>query len=673
MKRRILSILTALALCLSLLPATALAEEVDLGPWPCGKDGADVTATLSEDGTLTISGTGAMADYTSMTNSRPWDGQRGSIQEVVIQDSVTSIGEYAFYKCTNLTSIQLPSSLTSIAQHAFDQCSNLTSVEIPENVQNIDTRAFSDCTSLTSVKILDGGIDKTIGQYLFRSCTNLTRVDIPASVKIIGSNAFYGCEKVEVYYAGTLEQWENLNGSKGCGTSNVYGAPHAVTVEDGGSTGSTGAGNWNEGKTVTVYAGAKAGYAFDRWAATGVTLENTASQTVSFKMPPENVTLTATWRELTEADYVAQVTQGGATSSYATLEDAWKSLPDGNSTVTLLKSAEIREPLVVDSGKNVTVEMQDGVTLTASAKDCFQVQGGSLTLASGTATESVSGKSLVYAASGTLRVTGGSYTSAGNGFWIDNGVDVQLTGGSFTASDKLLRYEGKKASEMLPVDFALSDGSGKVSIGRLNVEEFPGGGPTFTVGPCGHTDADLACTTNGNGTHSVKCRYCRYAQDSAPHTYENGQCPGCNAEIKATVETGGTSYYETIEAAWASLPDGKSTVTLLKGADIQGPLEVSSGKNVTVEMKPGVRLAATVGNCFKVVSGGTLTLTESCNILKASGGNSFVDISAGTLFIRGGTYTNITSNGNGVWAGDNATVQISGGTFTVADGKLLLR
>lgn len=108
-----------------------------------------------------------------------------------VPDSVTSIGNDAFYGCASLTSVTIPHSVTSIGRATFDFCTSLTCVTIPDGVTSIGDMVFNYCTSLTSVAIPNSVT--SIGSFAFCNCTSLTSVTIPNSVTSIGSHAFNSC------------------------------------------------------------------------------------------------------------------------------------------------------------------------------------------------------------------------------------------------------------------------------------------------------------------------------------------------------------------------------------------------------------------------------------------------------------------------------------------------
>lgn len=146
-----------------------------------------------EKGILTISGTGAMQDY-SWENDAPWHSVSSTISAVIISEGVTSIGNSAFSGCGNLIHANLPNSLTSIGDYAFDGCSSLSSITIPNSVNNIGEFAFYDCNSLTSVKISNSV--KSIRDYTFAGCGNLNSVSLPNSITRIGHCAFSHCNSL---------------------------------------------------------------------------------------------------------------------------------------------------------------------------------------------------------------------------------------------------------------------------------------------------------------------------------------------------------------------------------------------------------------------------------------------------------------------------------------------
>ena len=177
------------------LEISASADETGAAMWTkTESDG--LTWTLYADGTLTISGTGAMKDYDYDDNSdnRSPVCDNWNITKVVIEDGVTSIGKCAFWKCSNLTSITIPDGVTSIGDSAFWKCNNLTSITIPDGVTSIENYAFLDCKSLTSITIPDGVT--SIGKAVFQSCNSLTSITLPSSITSISEYMFYNCNSL---------------------------------------------------------------------------------------------------------------------------------------------------------------------------------------------------------------------------------------------------------------------------------------------------------------------------------------------------------------------------------------------------------------------------------------------------------------------------------------------
>ena len=117
-----------------------------------------------------------------------------NLTSINIPSSVTSIGREAFTGCSNLTSINIPSSVTSIGDRAFSFCSNLTSINIPSSVTSIGEKAFAGCRSLTSIHI-PSSVTR-IGESVFWDCINLTIINIPSSITSIGGYAFSSCRSL---------------------------------------------------------------------------------------------------------------------------------------------------------------------------------------------------------------------------------------------------------------------------------------------------------------------------------------------------------------------------------------------------------------------------------------------------------------------------------------------
>ena len=123
------------------------------------------------------------------------------LTSLTIPSSVTSIGWYAFSGCSGLTSLTIPSGVTSIGNQTFEGCSGLTSLTIPSGVTSIGNYAFAGCSRLTSLTIPSGVTE--IGYGAFRDCSGLTSLTIPSGVTSIGYYAFKGCSGLTSIYVYT--------------------------------------------------------------------------------------------------------------------------------------------------------------------------------------------------------------------------------------------------------------------------------------------------------------------------------------------------------------------------------------------------------------------------------------------------------------------------------------
>ncbi|MDQ7093935.1 leucine-rich repeat domain-containing protein [Desulfosporosinus sp. PR] len=145
-------------------------------------------ASNTQDFNCTI--TGGKATITGYT------GPGGDIEipSMISGIPVSSIGEYAFYNCTGLTSITIPTGVTSIGDNAFNACRGLTNISIPQGVTSIGDSAFFNCTGLASISIPDSVT--VIGNGAFDYCTGLTSISIPQGITSIGYQTFADCSRL---------------------------------------------------------------------------------------------------------------------------------------------------------------------------------------------------------------------------------------------------------------------------------------------------------------------------------------------------------------------------------------------------------------------------------------------------------------------------------------------
>ena len=216
--KKLLAAVISLCLVLSAFPAfTAFAAEDNPSTGSCGKNGDNVSFVY-QDGTLTISGTGEMADYEKYSdNETPYEDIKRFVKNVVVQEGVTRIGSDAFGSCYKLQSVTLPEGIVSIGDEAFSGTYSLTSITLPQSletlgsyafggsfienitvpskVKDLPPTAFMSCDQLVSVTLPEGL--ETIGSSAFYCCKALTGITLPAGLKKVGSHVFASCESLK--------------------------------------------------------------------------------------------------------------------------------------------------------------------------------------------------------------------------------------------------------------------------------------------------------------------------------------------------------------------------------------------------------------------------------------------------------------------------------------------
>ena len=172
-------------------------QNVIVASGTCGatEDGSNLIWKLDTQGTLTISGSGRMQDYTNADDNRPpWYNNREKIINLVLEEGITNIGSHSFYECKSLISAEIPFGVTSIESHSFGGCTNLVSLSIPESVTIIGVDSFRACYSLPSLTFPESLLE--IRGLAFSGCESLTSVAIPKNVTYIGNGAFSHCNKL---------------------------------------------------------------------------------------------------------------------------------------------------------------------------------------------------------------------------------------------------------------------------------------------------------------------------------------------------------------------------------------------------------------------------------------------------------------------------------------------
>lgn len=195
MKKHIITLLLALFLICMVTPAASAAELIAFGR--CGEN---LYWNLDSEGTLTISGKGAMSNYDSVPSqgvwNTPWYNYKSRITAIVVEDGVTHIGREAFhYYYSNVTKVVLPDTLESIGDQAFYHCTALAEITFPDSLTHIGELAFAHCESLREIALPDG--IAAVEYCAFYSCDSLRSISLPGSLDVLGMCAFLDCNALQ--------------------------------------------------------------------------------------------------------------------------------------------------------------------------------------------------------------------------------------------------------------------------------------------------------------------------------------------------------------------------------------------------------------------------------------------------------------------------------------------
>ena len=240
----------AVMMMATVFSAMAFAEEktiIDSGYCGAEGDGSNLKWTLDSEGTLTISGTGAMKDYDWATNAAPWANNKESVTSLVLENGITKVGAWAFMGCKSIVgTLVIPSSLQEIGEAAFIECTGFNKIEIenwitnsyfstdgyilyqysnrsklifgvnrksgdlviPNGVKHISDGAFTNCNGFDGELVLPQSIE-SIGRRAFEGCKGLKgKLEIPDKVTEVGLSAFNGCGFSEIKLSNGISKVE---------------------------------------------------------------------------------------------------------------------------------------------------------------------------------------------------------------------------------------------------------------------------------------------------------------------------------------------------------------------------------------------------------------------------------------------------------------------------------
>lgn len=217
-----------------------------------GKCGDNAVWKLTEDGTLTVSGTGAMWDVSTKSTTE-WRKFTSSIRKVIVEGSITAVGACAFANCPNLTEAIIEEGVQKIGASVFLSSTNLANVQMGDSIQEIGGCAFMSCLALQSITLAENV--KIIGLNAFAYATGLKSIHMPLKLEKIESGAFQNCSSLtDVYYPEAESQWQKISiaaNNDPLIKSNIHFKGHTLVIDESRAATCTESG-LSEGKHCSV-------------------------------------------------------------------------------------------------------------------------------------------------------------------------------------------------------------------------------------------------------------------------------------------------------------------------------------------------------------------------------------------------------------------------------------
>ena len=343
-----------------------------------------------------------------------------TLASAVVPDSVTSLGNSAFYACEALKSVTLPSNLTAIPNSLFNGCKSLESIDIPSTVTSIGYNSFNNCRVMESIELPSGVT--SIGSSAFAYCVALKDINIPSGVTSIGYSAFQSCIALENIELPSGITTINYSFFKNCSSLESITIPSNITyIDHDAFSGCTALSTVTFERPNTAHNLTLKANVFDENQSLAYTGSGNLGLFDGETVLEEGATLsdynskTLAW-DVTTPEGEAAI----GSTTYETFAEALTAAQTGD-TITLLKDVAIDSTIVINDGRNITIDT-NGKEISSTVR-VFEIRHGGVTL-TGDGTVSTTAVSAV-AVYGSTNSADADYAT----FTLDEGTTISATSG----------------------------------------------------------------------------------------------------------------------------------------------------------------------------------------------------------------------------------------------------